>query len=119
MSPDVGPARSKVTTHVLDAVTGRPATGVAVVLERHRPEGWVRVAEGRTDADGRIGRLGPDELEKGVYRVTFAVGDYFAARAQETFYPEVVISFTLADPAAHHHVPLLLSPYAFSTYRGS
>ena len=114
-----GAARSKVTTHVLDAVTGRPAAGVAVVLERREGEGWGAVAEGRTDADGRVGRLGPDELDAGVYRVTFAVADYFAARGQETFYPEVVVSFTLADPSAHHHVPLLLSPYAFSTYRGS
>ena len=112
-------ARSRVTTHVLDAVTGRPAAGVAVVLERRGAAGWDPVAEGRTDDDGRIGRLGPDELDAGTYRVTFAVGDYFAGRGQETFYPEVVISFTLADPAAHHHVPLLLSPYAFSTYRGS
>ena len=113
------PARSKVTTHVLDAVTGRPAEGVAVELERRDGDSWGPVAEGRTDADGRVARLGPDELDAGVYRVTFAVADYFAARGQDTFYPEVVISFTLADPAAHHHVPLLLSPYAFSTYRGS
>ena len=116
--PDAA-ARSRVTTHVLDAVTGRPAEGVAVVLERRESDGWRTVAEGRTDADGRIGRLGPDELAAGVYRASFAVADYFAGRGQETFYPEVVISFTLADPAAHHHVPLLLSPYAFSTYRGS
>ena len=112
-------ARSKVTTHVLDAVSGRPAAGVAVVLEHRGAEGWEPVAEGRTDADGRVGRFGPDELDEGVYRVTFAVADYFAGRGQQAFYPEVVISFTLDEPAAHYHVPLLLSPYAFSTYRGS
>ncbi|MGI3782991.1 MAG: hydroxyisourate hydrolase [Janthinobacterium lividum] len=111
--------RSRVTTHVLDAVTGRPAAGVAVVLERYEGEGWVPVAEGRTDADGRVGRLGPDELGEGAYRVTFAVGAYFTGQGQQAFYPEVTISFTLDDPAAHYHVPLLLSPYAFSTYRGS
>jgi len=115
----VSELRSRVTTHVLDAVTGCPAAEVAVVLERRDPEGWRPVAEGRTDGDGRIGRLGPDELGTGTYRVTFAVADYFAARGRSTFYPEVVISFTLDDPAAHYHVPLLLSPYAFSTYRGS
>jgi 5-hydroxyisourate hydrolase len=115
----VSDARSRVTTHVLDAVTGRPAAEVAVVLERRDPEGWRPVAEGRTDPDGRIGRLGPDELDTGTYRVTFAVADYFAAQGQPAFYPEVVVSFTLDDPAAHYHVPLLLSPYAFSTYRGS
>ncbi|GAA3567518.1 hydroxyisourate hydrolase [Microlunatus spumicola] len=111
--------RSRVTTHVLDAVSGRPATDVAVLLERRGPDGWGPVAEGRTDGDGRIGRLGPDDLEAGTYRATFAVGDYFAAKGQDTFYPEVVIGFTLDDPAAHYHVPLLLSPYAYSTYRGS
>jgi 5-hydroxyisourate hydrolase len=115
----VSDPRSRVTTHVLDAVTGRPAQGVAVVLERRDAGGWSPVAEGRTDGDGRIGRLGPDDLDAGTYRVTFAVGEYFAGQAQDAFYPEVVISFTLADPAAHYHVPLLLSPYAFSTYRGS
>jgi 5-hydroxyisourate hydrolase len=111
--------RSRVTTHVLDAVTGRPAEGVMVALERRGHDGWGPVAEGRTDGDGRIGTFGPEELDAGVYRVTFAAGDYFTARGQDTFYPEVVISFTLDDPAAHYHVPLLLSPYAYSTYRGS
>jgi 5-hydroxyisourate hydrolase len=115
----VSEGRSRVTTHVLDAVTGRPATGVAVTLERRGPDGWGPLAEGRTDDDGRVGRFGPDALDAGVYRVTFAVADYFAGRGQEAFYPEVVISFTLDDPDAHYHVPLLLSPYAFSTYRGS
>ena len=119
MSPTSSPARSKVTTHVLDAVTGRPAEGVAVMLEHRGRDGWDRLAEARTDGDGRVGRFGPDELEAGTYRVTFAVADYFAGRGQETFYPEVVISFTLAEPTAHYHVPLLLSPYAYSTYRGS
>ena len=118
MSPAAGP-RSRVTTHVLDAVTGRPAAGVAVLLELRGPDGWQALAEGRTDADGRVGRFGPDVLDVGTYRVTFGVGDYFAGQGRETFYPEVVVSFTLADPDAHYHVPLLLSPYAFSTYRGS
>ena len=112
-------SRSRVTTHVLDAVTGRPAEGVAVVLERRGSGGWEPVADGRTDGDGRVGRFGPDELDEGTYRVTFAVAAYFAGQRQDAFYPEVVISFTLDDPAAHYHVPLLLSPYAFSTYRGS
>lgn len=114
-----GDGRSTVTTHVLDAVTGLPAEGVAVVLDHRTADGWEPVAQARTDGDGRVGRFGPDALEAGTYRVTFAVGDYFAARGQEAFYPEVAISFTLADPDEHYHVPLLLSPYAFSTYRGS
>lgn len=110
---------SRVTTHVLDAVSGHPAAGVAVTLDRRRDESWVSVAAGVTDIDGRIADFGPVDLEPGVYRVTFATGDYFAAAALPAFYPEVSITFRLSDAEAHYHVPLLLSPYAFSTYRGS
>jgi 5-hydroxyisourate hydrolase len=111
--------RSRVTTHVLDATAGRPAAGVAVTLEHETGEGWHPVASGATDDDGRITDFGPADLEPGVYRVIFAVAAYFADRGQPAFYPEVVIAFTLDDPTAHYHVPLLLSPYAYSTYRGS
>ncbi|WP_109530869.1 MULTISPECIES: hydroxyisourate hydrolase [Actinomycetes] len=96
------------STHVLNAVTGRPAAGVLVRLEH----GGRVLAEGRTDDDGRIKGWDP---EAGVNRVVFDTGGYLG----ETFYPEVVIAFTVTDPSAHHHVPLLLSPYAYSTYRGS
>jgi 5-hydroxyisourate hydrolase len=111
--------RSRVTTHVLDATSGRPAVGVTATLGRRAGTGWQEVASGRTDADGRISAFGPQDLAAGVYQVTFAVGPYFAERGQPTFYPEVTIPFTIDDPAAHYHVPLLLSPYAYSTYRGS
>lgn len=111
--------RSHVTTHVLDAVTGLPAPGVAVVLEQHGGDSWLVLARGATDADGRIGNLGPAALPAGRYRVTFDTGGYFAGTGRPTFYPEVVVSIELADPAAHYHVPLLLSPFAYSTYRGS
>ena len=111
--------RSRVTTHVLDATTGRPAADVEVTLERHAGQSWQLITSGRTDADGRISEFGPTDLERGVYRVSFAVAAYFAAGDQPTFYPEVVIMFTLDDEGAHYHVPLLLSPYAYSTYRGS
>ena len=112
-----------LSTHVLDARTGRPAEGVAVRVEE-RVGGdspvdgdWRTIAEGHTDADGRIGALGnPGE---GVHRLWFGTGAYFAAAGVDTFYPEVTVTFTVVDPAAHHHVPLLLSPFAFSTYRGS
>jgi 5-hydroxyisourate hydrolase len=90
-----------------------------VSLTRQVEDGWLEVANGRTDADGRISDFGPEDLEPGRYRITFATGAYFDDREQPTFYPEVVIPFTLDDPAAHYHVPLLLSPYAYSTYRGS
>ncbi len=106
--------RSRVTTHVLDAVTGRPAPGVAVTLEAF--DGTV-LGRGATDADGRIAELGPEELPAGDYRVRFDTRAWFAG--QPAFYPEVVIAFAIADPAEHYHVPLLLSPFAYSTYRGS
>ena len=111
--------RSRVTTHVLDATSGRPAAGVEVTLERQIGARWQQITNGSADADGRIGNFGPADLHPGVYRVTFAVATYFSDRHQPAFYPEVVISFTLDDPDAHYHVPLLLSPYAYSTYRGS
>lgn len=101
-----------VTTHVLDAALGQPATGMRVRLERL--DGGV-VSEGVTDDDGRVGDLGtPDP---GDHRLVFATGEWFAAAGRDTFYPEVVVTFTLGR--GHHHVPLLLSPFAYSTYRGS
>lgn len=106
---------SHVTTHVLDAALGRPAVGVAVALY----SGADLIAEGVTDIDGRVGDLGPDSLPAGEYRVVFETGVYFAASGTDTFYPRVGIDFDLADADAHYHVPLLLSPFAFSTYRGS
>ena len=106
------------STHVLDATTGRPAAGIRVRLERSRADGgWILTAEGQADADGRL-RL-PDGLEPGVYRVTFGTGAYFEARGSASFYPEVAVTFAATVPGEHCHVPLLLSPFAYSTYRGS
>lgn len=111
--------RSHITTHVLDTGTGKPAAGVAASLWSLRDGGWHRIGAGTTDPDGRIGRLGPEALEPGTYRIDFATGDYFAAAGTDTFFPSVSLAFTLTDPAQHYHVPLLLSPFAYSTYRGS
>lgn len=105
---------SHLTTHILDAVRGEPATEVPVALVGMD---GVEIAAGTTDADGRLA-LGPDRLEPGDYALVFSTGLYFAAREVETFYPTVTISFVVAD-ADHYHVPLLLSPFAYSTYRGS
>lgn len=101
---------STLSTHVLDTAAGRPAAGVPVRLETRSGE---QLGEGVTDADGRVPALGP-ELVAGDYVLRFDVATYAAG-----FYPEVVVVFTIADPAQHHHVPLLLSPYGYSTYRGS
>ncbi|MCX6469564.1 hydroxyisourate hydrolase [Williamsia herbipolensis] len=106
---------STLSTHVLDAVAGLPAVGVAVSLTG---AGGDQIATGTTDSDGRIAALA-EGLEAGVYRITFDTGAWFAEHGVDGFYPEVVICFTVVDVARHHHVPVLLSPYAYSTYRGS
>lgn len=112
---------STVTTHVLDAARGCPAEGMSVRLERRTPdEGAGRVvAEARTDADGRVRQLGPAGLGPGDYRLVFDTEAYFERLETPAFYPEVSIVFTVTDAAQHYHVPLLLSPFAYSTYRGS
>lgn len=103
-----------LSTHVLDATTGKPAAGVTVTLTA----AGTAVAAAHTDADGRIGSLG-GELAAGIYRLHFDTGAYFAAEGIKAFYPEVVIAFEITELTGHYHVPLLLSPYAYSTYRGS
>jgi 5-hydroxyisourate hydrolase len=107
---------SHVTTHVLDAALGTPAPGIAVALSG--PDGST-IAVGETDADGRVAALGPDLLPSGTYRLEFDTGAYFAASARATFFPRVTIEFVVSDAGSHYHVPLLLSPFAYSTYRGS
>lgn len=106
---------STLSTHVLDTSLGRPAGGVAVVLSGGEGDG--PLAEATTDADGRVGDLG-GRLEPGTYHLRFDSGSYFAAGGTEGFYPEVVVTFTISG-AGHVHVPLLLSPFGYSTYRGS
>ena len=113
---------SGITTHVLDTARGRPAAGVPVTLEsRDEGGGWRVVGRGATDSDGRLRDLLPADsrLSEGDYRLTFDAGAYFDAVGLEGFYTEVSVSFVVRDAAAHYHVPLLLSPYGYSTYRGS
>lgn len=110
---------SHVTTHVLDTGSGQPAADVAVSLHVLDGDGWVRIAGGVTDSDGRIKQLGPERLPSGTYRLAFDTGKYFAASGTETFFPEVTLTFSVVESGVHYHVPLLLSPFAYSTYRGS
>jgi 5-hydroxyisourate hydrolase len=110
---------SHLTTHVLDAVQGLPAPGVPVQLFAVEGDGSRLIAEAETDADGRARQLGPEQLAPGVYRLRFDTGAYFAARSIPTFFPEAVLTFVIDDVDRHYHVPLLLSPFAYSTYRGS
>lgn len=107
-----------LSTHVLDAVNGTPATGVAVRAESRVDGAWRPVARGVTDADGRVRDFGVD-VGVGVHRLTFDTGGYFGRLGIAAFYPEVTVTFQVRDAADRHHVPLLLSPFAFSTYRGS
>lgn len=110
---------SQITTHVLDTTRGVPAEGVAVELSVREGGDWRPLASGVTDADGRITTLGPEAVANGEYRLRFEVGDYFARRSTETFFPEIDLTFIVAEEGRHYHVPLLLSPFAYSTYRGS
>ncbi|MGH3413644.1 MAG: hydroxyisourate hydrolase [Marmoricola sp.] len=114
---------SAVTTHVLDTARGRPAAGVPVRLEQVTDAGAGVLAESVTDGDGRVAELGPERLDPGTYRLVFDVAAYASSSGQDCFFPEVALSFTASGPTspdgAHYHVPLLLSPFAYSTYRGS
>ena len=109
-----------VSTHVLDTSIGRPAPAVAVSLQRQEGGAWVEISRSVTNDDGRVGALLPATMASapGHYRLTFDVAAYFQRRAAETFYREVTIEFVIKD-AGHYHVPLLISPYGYSTYRGS
>lgn len=108
-----------LTTHILDAATGVPAADVVVSLARHLPGGGTTgVAQGFTDADGRLA-LGPETLEPGMYALTFGTGAYFADRGTPAFHPLVTVTFTVEETDRHYHVPLLISPFAYTTYRGS
>jgi 5-hydroxyisourate hydrolase len=109
-----------ITTHVLDTAAGRPGQAIAIELERDDAGSWQRIGAGVTDDDGRLRTLtsaGP--VAAGVYRIRFHTGAYLAVHHQAGFFPVVEIQFTVVDGTQHYHVPLLLSPYGYSTYRGS
>lgn len=111
---------SPITTHVLDVSRGRPASGVLVRLTRETDGEWQELSEKRTDSDGRVkDLLAAGTLTAGTYRLEFALTEYFQAQNVESFYPAAAITFVVKNPSEHHHVPLLLSPFGYSTYRGS
>jgi 5-hydroxyisourate hydrolase len=112
---------SQITTHVLDTSRGRPAAGVSVSLELLLPDGtWKDVAHGVTDGDGRVRNLiSPGSPTEGTYRLTFATREYFASRGVESLSPHITIAFEVKDAKQHYHIPLLLSAFGYSTYRGS
>lgn len=113
---------SAITTHVLDTSKGRPAKGVSVLLEFQNGNGsWVELAKGTTNDEGRVADLLPKdkEIAAGIYRITFDTGRYYRDNQISGFYPLVPIIFEIKDSTQHYHVPLLLNPYGYSTYRGS
>jgi 5-hydroxyisourate hydrolase len=108
-----------VSTHVLDVARGRPAAGLSVTLSRRKPGGeWSVVGRAVTDREGRVKELSSTALEVGEYRLEFATGAYFKTSGTEAFYPEVSVVFATARGDTHLHVPLLLSPFGYSTYKG-
>ena len=123
---------SAISTHVLDTAAGCPAAGLGVRLEHLAPAGPEEIARATTDSGGRITSLGPERIRPGIYRLVFDTGGYLGRQAgsagsassetatdKRAFFPEVIVIFTVADDREHYHVPLLMSPFGYSTYRGS
>lgn len=111
---------SPITTHVLDTASGSPAAGLAIELSRREAGSWRSLAAGVTNEDGRItDLLAPGTLTAGEYRMVFATEDYLKASGRPVFYPSVAIEFRITAASEHYHIPLLLSPFGYSTYRGS
>ncbi len=111
--------KSRVTTHILDTAVGRPARGVAVQLAARTPDGWQEISSGVTDDDGRIMDLGPSDLAPGEYRLDVEAGAYHRHQQVDAFFSQLCVGFVIRDADSHYHVPLLLSPFTVSVYRGS
>lgn len=111
---------SQITTHVLDTSSGKPAKGIEITLFQSESQGWKEIAKGITNTDGRISDLikVAEALKKGVYKMKFEVSEYFQQNKQQHFYPYVEIVFEI-NSEEHYHIPLLLNPFGYTTYRGS
>lgn len=120
LAAEAGPA-NPLSVHVLDLQSGKPTAGIAVTLEGRAGDGWRELAAATTDAQGRIRALAPEgrALAAGDYRIVFTTGDYYRRLGQPTFFPRIPVEIHVEDPAQHTHVPLLLSPFGYSTYRGN
>jgi 5-hydroxyisourate hydrolase len=113
---------STITSHILDTTVGRPAEGVSVLLENETaPQTWVPVGDAVSDAEGRVANMVPASLtlRAGKYRLSFDTGPYYAAKNLRAFYPEVYVIFHVHDPEQHYHLPLLISRFGYTTYRGT
>ncbi|APD47938.1 hydroxyisourate hydrolase [Synechococcus sp. CS-602] len=114
-------ADNPLSVHVLNTQDGLPSAGVEVILERMKGEQWTLLRTARTNAQGRVRDLYPEgtPLEKGTYRVTFKTGEWLKKQGISTFFPKIPVIFSMDGSLDHYHVPLLLSPYGYSTYRGN
>lgn len=110
---------TRITTHVLDTALGKPGAGIAVRLDRLEGGAPVTIASAHTDAEGRVRDWTPVALSGGRYRLVFDTGVWFRESGRETLYPEIVIHVDVSDSEPHYHIPVLLSPFGYSTYRGS
>lgn len=112
---------TQITSHILDTSRGKPAEGVLITLMQQQGDDWLMLGTGSTDADGRVSDFtGINEaLPAGIYKLTFYLSDYYQAMQQASFYPYVDVAFEIGDDGQHYHVPLLLNPFGYSTYRGS
>ncbi|WP_432372419.1 hydroxyisourate hydrolase [Pantoea allii] len=110
---------STISTHILDTALGKPAADVAILLEKSTAQGWSTYASGVTDGDGRLKDLTPEPIAPGHYRLTAAIGDYFRVTGRDALYVSAQIDFVIAASGSHYHLPFLISPWSWSTYRGS
>lgn len=119
--PATGSASDLLSVHILNQQTGSPASNVNVILEQKQGSSWHILNTAKTNNDGRIQKLWPDNVneKKGTYRVTFKTGEYFKDNNLKSFFPEIPVEFNIEDTSQHYHIPLLLSQYGYSTYRGS
>ncbi|MEW6760396.1 MAG: hydroxyisourate hydrolase [Pseudomonadota bacterium] len=114
-------AQNPLSVHVLDQQSGQPGAGIEVMLEQRTGSDWRELARGVTNEQGRIPALYPEgkAMRAGDYRIVFRTGEHFARKGQPTFFPRIPVEFTVDAPAQHYHIPLLLSPFGYSTYRGN
>ncbi|WP_241603508.1 hydroxyisourate hydrolase [Rosenbergiella nectarea] len=110
---------STITTHILDTALGKPASSVAISLDQLTNEGWHQIAKGKTDSDGRLKTLTPEPIVPGHYRLTAEIGDYFAQSNRPSLYLTAQIDFVITQTGEHFHLPYLITPNSWSTYRGS
>ncbi|OJU78917.1 MAG: hydroxyisourate hydrolase [Acinetobacter sp. 39-4] len=114
-------AQNPLSVHVLNLENGLPSAGVKVILEKQENSQWKELNQSTTNQQGRITALYPEDaaLQKGIYKVTFKTGEWFRKNKQSSFFPEVPVIFSVDGNLEHYHIPLLISPYGYSTYRGN